>query len=120
MVHDTVNMTFVCDSCFRFYLRNFYVDIHLGNAALDKPSWQSSTDYNWTANRANDGNRNNSHDMHLNSCSHTEAPKMENNNRGHKIAWWQVDLEKRVTVKKVVLTTRYWGKGMSLLSVTTG
>ena len=90
--------------------RNCYVTIPLVNVALKKPSWQSSTDYNWTANRANDGNRTNVQDMKKNSCSHTAAPKKGEPQITE--AWWQVDLQKTAEVREVILTTRHWGKKM--------
>ena len=55
--------------------------------------------------------------MKINSCSHTEAPNNDNNNREHKEAWWQVDLEDTVEVKTVVLTTRQWRKDFSVFFV---
>jgi hypothetical protein len=76
-----------------------FVLLSIGNLALNRPAFQSSTksvSYETAASAAVDGNRD-SHMKDGNSCTHT--------NYDHK-AWWAVDLGAYKSIGSVTITNR--------------
>ena len=80
-----------------FVLMSVFAVNPLPNAALGKPTWQTSIKYDGVPERAVDGNRNT--DYNQNSCTHTAEEYPEP-------AVWGVDLKSAMPVFRVdVITT---------------